>query len=102
MNEQVLIGDLLGEEDELSLDELCQACSLEAGRIVELVDEGILRPDGRDRTTWRFTYLSIEVVGKTRRLQQDLGVNLPGAALALELLEEIERLRSHLEVLDRA
>jgi chaperone modulatory protein CbpM len=27
------------------------------------------------------------------RLQQDFGVNLPGAALALELLEELERLR---------
>jgi hypothetical protein len=26
-------------------------------------------------------------------LQQDFDVNLPGAALALELLEEIERLR---------
>jgi chaperone modulatory protein CbpM len=33
------------------------------------------------------------------RLQRDLGVNLAGAALALELLQEIEALRARLKVL---
>jgi chaperone modulatory protein CbpM len=32
-------------------------------------------------------------VQRVVRLQRDFGVNLPGAALALELLEEVERLR---------
>jgi chaperone modulatory protein CbpM len=30
------------------------------------------------------------------RLQEDLGVNLPGAALALDLLERIEQLQRQL------
>jgi len=30
------------------------------------------------------------------RLQRDLGVNLAGAALALQLLDEIETLRAHI------
>lgn len=34
------------------------------------------------------------------RLQEDLGVNLAGAALALQLLEELETLRSRLRVLE--
>jgi hypothetical protein len=33
-------------------------------------------------------------VRRALRLQHDLELNLPGAALALELLDEIERLRA--------
>ena len=33
------------------------------------------------------------------RLQRDLGLNLAGAALALELLEEIDALRARLQAL---
>jgi chaperone modulatory protein CbpM len=32
------------------------------------------------------------------RLQRDLEINLPGVALALELMEEIEELRRELKV----
>jgi chaperone modulatory protein CbpM len=35
-------------------------------------------------------------VRTSTRLQQDLGVNLPGVALALELLERIEQLERRL------
>jgi chaperone modulatory protein CbpM len=37
----------------------------------------------------------------TRNLQRDLGVNTPGAALALELLEELEQLRARLRRLEK-
>jgi len=33
------------------------------------------------------------------RLQRDLGLNLAGAALALELLDEVEALRAQLRVM---
>lgn len=101
MDEDILSGDLVDERDELSLDELCHFCSMEAELVAELVNEGILKPFGREQTAWRFTFISVEVVRKTRRLQRDLGLNLQGAALALELLEEIDRLQSRLKVLNR-
>jgi len=34
------------------------------------------------------------------RLQHDLGINLAGVALVLDLLEEIEQLRSRLRFVD--
>jgi chaperone modulatory protein CbpM len=37
---------------------------------------------------------------KARRLQLDLGLNLSGVALALELLDEIEMLRSRVGMLE--
>ncbi len=40
-------------------------------------------------------------IAKACRLHQDLGVNLAGAALALELLEQIEQLEQELGILRR-
>ena len=37
---------------------------------------------------------------RAHRLQRDLGLNLAGVALALELLDEIEALRSRISALE--
>lgn len=49
-----------------------------------------------------FTTLSIVRVAKARRLERDLGLNLPGVALALDLLDQLDEMRSHLRALQRA
>ncbi len=46
-----------------------------------------------DRSQWRFSGFALMRVQRVLRLQHDFGVNLPGAALALDLLEELDRLR---------
>ena len=69
--------------------------------IVELVDEGILEPRGRDVLHWRFSGSSLQRARTVRHLQQDLRINIAGAALALDLMDEIEELHSHLCVLER-
>jgi chaperone modulatory protein CbpM len=84
---------VLDDSVELSLDELCAACRLSEDVVVEIVAEGIVEPLGRNRAQWRFTGLAVARIQRVIRLQQDFDVNLPGAALALELLEEVERLR---------
>lgn len=78
---------------ELTLAELCAACSVEEELVIEIVAEGIVEPIGPNRAQWRFSGLALTRVQRVIRLQHDFGVNLPGAALALELLEELERLR---------
>jgi chaperone modulatory protein CbpM len=87
------------EPSELTLAEVCRACAVQTEFIVELVEEGVLTPVGREPQRWRFTYAHLRRVRVATRLQRDLGVNLAGAALALELLEEIEALRARLQVL---
>jgi chaperone modulatory protein CbpM len=56
---------------------------------------------GGEPAEWRFVGVSLHRVRITRNLQRDLGVNTPGAALALELLEELEELRTQLRRLEK-
>jgi chaperone modulatory protein CbpM len=92
----LLSGDVLEEDVELSLAQICRACRLSAEQIVELVDQGVIEPSGREPVSWRFQGISLRRVHFTQRMQRDLGVNTPGAALALDLLDELEQLKSRL------
>jgi chaperone modulatory protein CbpM len=84
---------LLDESVEFTLAELCSACCVSEDLIVEIVAEGIVEPAGTGPEEWRFTGVALARVQRALRLQHDFGVNVPGAALALDLLEELERLR---------
>ncbi|MCX2795666.1 chaperone modulator CbpM [Microbulbifer thermotolerans] len=100
MNPEETTGPILGEESELTLGELCRACGTSAEEVTALVEEGIIEPL-RSGTRWRFSGVCIRRVRKVYSLRRDLGVNLAGAALAIELLDEIERLQARLARLER-
>ncbi|WP_417613922.1 chaperone modulator CbpM [Oceanisphaera sp.] len=97
---QLLSGDIFEEDIELSLAELCRACQLPAEHVLELVQEGVIEPVGRDPACWRFQAICVRRVRCAQRLEQDLGVNMAGAALAIDLLEELELLRVRLRRLE--
>ncbi len=101
MNKTILTGLLLDEGSSLTLGELSRACRVHAEWIVELVDEGILQPRGSELIHWRFNGNCLQRIRTVRHLQQDLGVNIAGAALALDLLDEIETLRARIYVANR-
>jgi chaperone modulatory protein CbpM len=84
------------ETRELTIDELSHACAVQAEFIVELVEEGVLAPAGGAREVWRFSATHLRRVRVASHLQRDLGVNVPGVALALELLDELRELRERL------
>jgi chaperone modulatory protein CbpM len=90
------MGEVLEEEVEVTLAELCRACQVPAERLFELVEEGVVEPLGRDPARWRFRGISVRRVRCALRLEQDLGVNAAGAALVLDLLEELEAMRARL------
>lgn len=84
---------LLDDSVEFSLEELCAACRVSQDFVVEVVAEGVVEPTGAEPSQWRFSGRALTRVQRVIRLQEEFDVNLPGAALALELLEEVERLR---------
>ncbi|MDD5112678.1 MAG: chaperone modulator CbpM [Methylobacter sp.] len=89
------------EEGGLTLGQLCHACDVHAEWVISLVEESIIEPQGETIQCWRFSGTSLGRVRAALRLQRDLGVNLAGIALALDLLEEIENLRLQMHVAER-
>jgi chaperone modulatory protein CbpM len=87
------LGTVLDEHIRVSLRELCGMCGVSTELIVEMVSEGIVEPEGGNPRHWQFTGVSIQRIQTAIRLQRDLKVNLAGAALALDLLEELAELR---------
>jgi len=90
-------GQLIEEETVITVHELCRHCSVKVEEVITLVQEGILDPaDDLARAeraeTWQFHISSVRRVRTAVHLQRDLGVNLAGAALALELLDRIAEL----------
>ena len=94
-------GFVLTEDTELTLGEVCRACGVSAEQIIELAEVGLVAPRGATPEQWRFSAVQLPRIVTALRLQRDLGVNLPGVALALDLLEEARRLRVRVSVLER-
>lgn len=79
----------------LSLTEFCLACRVQPDFVQVLIDEGLItarqHPAGP-----RFGSVEIVRVRRLCRLQRDFEASLPAAGLMLELLDEIDRLRTTL------
>jgi chaperone modulatory protein CbpM len=85
-----------GDELRLSLQELARGCEGQIDWLVELVHEGVIEPEGDAPDTWRFASGSLKRVRVAWRLTRDLQLNVPGTALVLQLLDEIEQLKRQL------
>ena len=110
-----LRGIILDEQSVLTLIEISSACAVQTEYIIELVDEGLITPEVSSEVSpetssqfspethephsWRFTGMHMRLVRIASHLQSDLGVNLAGVGLALQLLDEVEALRTRLNAM---
>ncbi len=91
-----LSGSIFDDTTEITIVELCEVCSVETKLVDEMLDEGVLESAGGSREKRRLPYSSVRRTRTVVHLQRDLGLNMAGAALALELLDRIENLRARL------
>lgn len=90
-------GQVFDEDLQISLVEFCQICQINSTEVIEMVQEGVLEPvSGVSYQEWHFNNIAVNRLRTAKRLQQDLQINLPGIALALDLLQELEQLRKQL------
>ena len=100
IQEKTLSGIVIDEHTELTLNDLSRARSTSAEWIIELVEQGALEPISYRQTQWRFTGTSLQKARTAMHLQRDLGINLAGIALVMDLLDEVEQLRARVHRLD--
>lgn len=96
-----LEAHLLGEGDWLRVETLCSLCDLSLDALVELADLGVVSPRGPDPHEWQLPATALPRLRTMSRLMHDLGVNVSGAALAVELIESRRHLEHRLRELER-
>jgi chaperone modulatory protein CbpM len=84
----------------LSLSELTMFCDTNADWVVTLVEHGVVTPIIRTAPEWEFTPAHIARARKAARLMRDLGLNVAGVALVLDLIEERDALARKLALME--
>jgi chaperone modulatory protein CbpM len=92
----IAAGVWLTGDDALELDAFASACGIGADFVVQLVDEGLLRP-AVEQPEWRFGGAELSRVRRICRLRRDFEANLQSVAVMLDLIDEIDRLRAQLQ-----
>ena len=80
----------------LQAADIARACGESEAWVLELVQAAILDTAEGSGARMVFDGQALFVARRVHRLQRDLGVNLEGAALALQLLERMDRLEAQL------
>ncbi len=78
----------------LSLAEVTSSFGISSETVIGILDEGIISVQRDEHDELRFDNEAVRRIRTVLQLNRDLGINLAGAGLALELLKEIERLRA--------
>lgn len=81
----------------LSLHEVVTSLGVSEHMIIEIVDEGIVHASKNEQDEWLFDSEALRSIRTVLQLNKDLGINVAGAGLALELLKEIDRLHALLD-----
>ncbi len=81
-----------------TLHEVCERGECHAEFVIKLVSYGIIAPvePAEEARQWQFDVAALARLHKARRLQRDLKMNLPGLAMSLDLLDEVQAMRKEL------
>ena len=79
---------------QLDMETFCEETDLTVACVIEIVEHGILEPQGADPGDWRFNDFELGIAKRAVKLRSDLELEWEGVALALELLEEVRQLRA--------
>lgn len=103
-NNSILTVEVMDSDGStFTLHEVCERSECHAEFVIKLVSYGIIAPvePTVEVRQWLFDLAALARLHKARRLQRDLKMNLPGLAMSLELLDEVQDMRREVDRLSR-
>jgi chaperone modulatory protein CbpM len=94
--DDILTGVVL-DEVALTLEDLARACAVESQWIVERVEAGLLGSASLKAVEWRFVSADLVRARRLAALERDFDADQELAALVVDLIEEVGRLRGRLK-----
>jgi len=85
------------ESEQFTLESLAACAGVHPALITSFVEYGLLEPSARTGTQWLFDPACIARLRTIERLRRDLGANLAGIAVILDLLERLTALQREVE-----
>lgn len=98
---RLLNGELIEAGEWVTVTEICRLCRIDSAAMLELTQLGLVVPRGAAPGEWEFPASVLPRLRVVGRLMRDLGVNVSGAALAVELLDSQHELERQLRRLER-
>lgn len=77
-----------------SMEQFCRTVPLPQEHLFEIIELGIIDPIGADSGEWQFNIDMVCAARRAFQLHQQLEVDWPGIALALQLLDQIDDLKN--------
>jgi chaperone modulatory protein CbpM len=89
------------EREQLTLDTLARSAGLHPALVERFVEFGLLEPAEREGTYLVFEAAAVLRLRMIERLRSEIGINLAGIAVILDLLDRLHDLQSENERLGR-
>ena len=99
--DRILEATPLDESSWIAFVDLCACVRVDRHWVASLVDAGVLEPRGAAPEAWSFPASDVVRVRALMRLVRDLDVNLEGAAVIFDLIEQRRRLERRIVLLER-
>ncbi|MFP4208366.1 MAG: chaperone modulator CbpM [Wenzhouxiangella sp.] len=95
------VAELIGQDLDADLEEICRVCGLEIDELRHWIQEGVAEPRSPAAARWQFSARQLRRVWVARRLRRDLELDTQSLPLVLDLIEEVEALRRRVRLLER-
>lgn len=93
---EIMIYEQTGNESLLSIEELCRFAGISSELVAKFFRSGLIDPL-IEEPILKFDVNVIPRIRKIERLRRDLGINLAGVGIVLDLLERITELEDELQ-----
>jgi chaperone modulatory protein CbpM len=89
------------QQSSLPMEELARVAGLNVGLVEQLVEYGVIEAAPGNASPILFPVASVDRLRCAERMRRELGVNLAGAAVIVEMRERLRSLRAELERLQK-